>query len=127
MQVSQVGRMVRHKDGQHHHHPEATERSGASPPPLTSASGGLRQTELGHLYVQVSKCEGVVVVMLVVLISAVIKRLLWLRRWRRCSFWGGERNTKGVKPEPKGQYKICLLGQTGSAFQELVQEFLTTE
>lgn len=85
MQVSQVGRMVRHKDGQHHHL-ETAERSEASPPPLTSAGGGLRETKLGHLYVQVSKCEGVVVVMLVVLISAVIKRLLWLRRWRRCDF-----------------------------------------
>ncbi len=47
--------------------------------------GGLRETKLGHLYIQVSECEGVVVVVLVVFISAVIKRLLWLRRCRCCS------------------------------------------
>lgn len=48
--------------------------------------GRLRETKLGHLHFHVCEGEGVVAVVLVVFISAVIKRLLGLWRWcRRCS------------------------------------------
>lgn len=53
------------------------------------ARGGLRETKLGHLHIQVCKCVGVVAVVLVVFVSAVIKQFFWL--WRHsCSFCSKE-------------------------------------
>lgn len=64
--------------------------------PLVFEGGGLRETKLGHLHVQVGECEGVVGVVLAVFVSGVVKRFLWLWRCRRrgcCSLW---RNKKGI-------------------------------
>lgn len=46
------------------------------------AGRGLREAILGHLYIQVCKCVAGVAVVLVVFVSAVVKR--FLRLWRYC-------------------------------------------
>lgn len=55
------------------------QQSGRGGVELAAASGGLRESILGHLHVQVGKREGVVAVVLEVLVGAVVKGLLGLR------------------------------------------------
>lgn len=93
-----------------------------------SAGGGLGETKLGHLHIQVCECVGVVVVVLAVLISAVIKRLLWLWRCRRslCRRRGQKQEGLLRKVSLVQNVKIFLLVNTGSN-PAVVSDFQLTQ